>query len=109
VRRWELRQLDHAAGAWYRLARRLALARRAWTIDDEDVAALVGWGYVPDPAGLDFEPPRQLFVVPEEVVGRLRSAREIVLQSSPELVACRNLALVSFDDPPTATAPARRR
>ena len=96
VRSWEMRQLDHAAGAWYSLARRLALTRRAWVISDEDAAALMARGHEPDPAGLRFEPPRRLLVVDEREIDSLPAAREIVLQASPELLACRNLAVVPF-------------
>jgi hypothetical protein len=40
VRRWELQQLEHAGGAWFRLARLLAFARSAWAVDEADVASL---------------------------------------------------------------------
>lgn len=98
VRRWELRRLDHAAGAWHDLTRRLALARRAWAISDEDATSLLSRGYEPDPAGLRFEPPRRLFVVEENVIGSLTGARELALQASPEILLSRNLALVPFPD-----------
>jgi hypothetical protein len=96
VRRWELRQLHHAAGAWHRLSRRLALTRRAWVIDDDVATALLAAGQAPDPAGLAFEPPLRWFVLSDAHVRTLAGAREIALQASPELLACRNLALVPF-------------
>lgn len=96
VRRWEIRQLDHAGGVWYRLTRRLALSRRAWSISDEDAAVLLARGFRPDRAGLGLEPPRRHFVIAEEEVAALPSAREVPLQTSAELLACPNLALVPF-------------
>ena len=96
VRRWELRQLDHARGSWYRLARCLARARSAWAISDEDAAALLAAGRAPEPAGLEFEPPRRLFVVTEAELAALPSARPLVLQASADLLAAPNIALVPF-------------
>lgn len=97
VRSWELRHLDHAGGAWYRVTRRLALTRRAWAISDEDAAALLAGGHRPDPSGLDLEPPRRYFVLDEEEVRALDGAQEVELQASAQLLAFRNLALLSFD------------
>jgi hypothetical protein len=110
VRRWEQRQLDHAAGAWHRLARRLALARRAWSISDADAAALLAAGHRLDPVGLAFEPPRQIFVLDADPFAEtgplpdarplgLESAQEVTLQASAELLACRNLLLLPFTVP----------
>jgi hypothetical protein len=97
VRRWELRQLRHAAGAWYRLARLLALTQRAWAITDADAEELVAAGYQAQPVGLAFEPPLRLFVTSDEQARALPGAREIALQASPQLLTYRNLALVPFD------------
>ena len=98
VRHWELRQIEHAAGAWHRLARLFALTRRAWAITDADSAALVAGGHQPHPLGLAFEPPLQLFVIGDEQARGLPGAREIALQASPQLLTYRNLALVPFDE-----------
>jgi len=98
VRHWELRQLEHAAGAWHRLARLFALTRRAWAITDEDAAGLVEAGRQPHPVGLAFEPPLRLFLISDEQARALPGAREIALQASPELLTYRNLALVPFDE-----------
>ena len=100
VRRWELGQLNLAAGAWYRLARRLTLSRRAWAISDEDADRLQRAGHHPDPVGNELDPPRRLFVVREEHLSGLGEAREVALRSSSELLAHRNLALVPFDERP---------
>lgn len=96
VRRWELRQLDHARGSWHRLVRCLALARSAWAIGDADAAALEARGLEPEPAGLAFEPPRRIFLVSDAELASLPSARPIALQVSAELLAEPNLALVPF-------------
>jgi len=73
-------------------------------ITDGDAAALLEAGCSPEPAGLAFEPPLRWFVVSEEEVRRLSGTREVTLVSSPELLACRNLALVPFGDLVTRTA-----
>lgn len=97
VRRWEIRQLGHAGGAWFRLQRLLAYAETAWAISDADAEALIAAGHSPEPAGLELEPPRRYFVVDEAALAGLPSAREVLLQASPELLACRTLALVPFE------------
>jgi hypothetical protein len=97
IRRWEARQRDHAAGAWFRVQRLLAYSRTAWAISDADAERLVASGHSPDPAGLELEPQRRYFVVDETTLKGLTSAREVALQASPELLACRTLALVPFD------------
>lgn len=96
IRRWELRQLDHARGSWDRVTRCLARARSAWTISDADAAALLAAGRQPEPAGLELDPPRRYFFIEEPDLASLSSARPIVLQLSAELVAAQNLALVPF-------------
>jgi len=96
VRRWEMRQLDRAGGAWFRVARVLAYARRAWTISEEDTATLLAAGHVPDRAGMELEPPRRLFFLSEEQVASLSSARPVKLTASPDLLAHRALVLVPF-------------
>lgn len=96
VRRWEMRQLDRAGGSWFRVARVLTYTRRAWAIGPADVEALLAAGYAPHSAGLDLEPPRKLFLVSEERVASLQSARPVELRASPELLAHRALALVPF-------------
>ena len=105
IRRWEMRQNAHAGGAWYRLARLLTYARGAWSLSDADAERLIAAGHAPHPHGLELEPPRRVFVVTEETLAVLPSARDVPLVSSPELLACRNLALVPFDvGPVTSTA-----
>lgn len=97
ARRWEIRQLGHAGGAWYRLQRLLAYAETAWAISDADAEALIAAGHSPEPAGLELEPPRRYFVVDEAALAGLSSAREVPLRASPELLACRTLALLPFE------------
>jgi hypothetical protein len=98
VQHWELRQLEHAAGAWHRLARLFALTRRAWAITEEDAAALVAAGHQPHSVGLAFEPPLRLFVISDRQARALPGALEIALQASPELLTHHNLALVPFGE-----------
>ena len=97
VRRWEIRQLGHSGGAWFRLQRLLAYAETAWAISDADAEVLIAAGHSPEAAGLELEPPRRYFVVDEAALAGLPSAREVPLRASPELLACRTLALVPFE------------
>jgi hypothetical protein len=97
VRRWEIRQLGHSGGAWFRLQRLLAYAETAWAIGEADAETLIAAGHAPEPAGLELEPPRRYFVVDEAALAGLPSAREVPLRASPELLACRTLALVPFE------------
>lgn len=99
VRRWELRQLAHAGGAWFRLQRLLAGARSAWAIGEADAEGLVAAGHAPEPAGLAVQPPRRFFLVSEARLASLPSARRVPLVASPELLGYEVLALVPFDDP----------
>ncbi|HXT19898.1 MAG TPA: hypothetical protein VN811_10190 [Thermoanaerobaculia bacterium] len=96
IRRWERRQLGHARGSWDRVTRCLARARSAWTISDADAATLLAGGRLPDPAGLELEPPRRYFFVAEHDLSGLPSARPLALHTSAELLAARNVALVPF-------------
>lgn len=97
VRRWELRQIDYAAGSWYRLTRVLALSRRAWVLSERDAERLIRAGHHPHPAGLDFEPPRRLFIISLEEVDLLDNPHEIPLRASPEILLAKTLALVPFE------------
>ncbi len=97
VRRWEMRQLGRAAGVWFRLGRLLALSRSAWALSDSDAERLVAAGCSPHPVGLELEPPRKLFVIAEEQLASLASAREVPLRASAEILGCRALALVPFE------------
>lgn len=104
VQRWEVKQLEHAGGVWFRLARLLAYARRAWAISEADAESLTSAGLSPHPTGLELEPPRRVFWVAEEDLALLPSAREVPLRASPELLAHRALALLPFEP----EAPRRR-
>src|SRR5262245_51594625 len=97
VRRWEMRQLGRAAGVWFRLGLLLALSRSAWTLSESDAEILLKAGHSPHPVGLELEPPRRLFVVTEEQLASLTSAREVPLRASTELLGYRILALVPFE------------
>ena len=97
VRRCEMRQLGHAAGVWFRLGRLLAFARSAWALSEGDADLLFAAGHSPHPVGLELEPPRRLFIIAEEKLASLASAREVALRASPEILGCRTLALVPFE------------
>jgi len=97
VRRWEMRQLGRAAGVWFRLGRLLAFSRSAWALSESDAETLVAAGHSPHPVGLELEPSRKLFVVAEDQLASLSSAREVPLRASTEILGCRTLALVLFE------------
>ncbi len=99
IRSWELRQIPYARGVWFRLAYLLALTRSAWVISEGDARMLEAQGHDPHPVGLQFEPPRKLFVIPEGRIPPLGSAREIPLRIGLELLSAPALILVPFEDP----------
>jgi len=82
---------------WPRLARALAGARKVFVLDVADAAQLEAEGSVPLDVGLELHPPKRLFVVSEEQLGSLPSARSIVVRISAELLSARQLALLPFE------------
>ncbi len=93
VRRWEYRQRHHARGAWLRLRRLLADAESAWRVSQQEAAGLVAEGIVPEPVGLELEPPMTILVVPPTRIEALASRQPVALTLGAELLASRHLAI----------------
>ncbi|MDY0060241.1 MAG: hypothetical protein RBU45_10555 [Myxococcota bacterium] len=96
VRRWEYRQRDLAQGAWYRLRRLLTFAAEVWALEPAEADRLLAEGFVADPVGQAFEPPRVLLVIPRERLLRVAGKRPVVICLDCGLLAERWLALVPW-------------
>ena len=97
VRDWDFRQRNLARGVWFRLRRVLADAEEAFAISREEAERLSGEGCVPEPVGLELQPPRLILFTSAERVSRIEGARAIPLCLSAELLAAEGLALVRFE------------
>ena len=93
VRRWEYRQRHHARGAWFRLRRLLADAASAWRLSPEEAAGLVAEGIVPEPVGLELEPPMTILVVPPTRIETIASRQPVAVRLGADLLASRYLAI----------------
>lgn len=96
VRSWEYRQRQHARGAWFRLRRVLTFAAEAYVVSPDDARQLVAEGCRPEPAGDEFEPPKQIVFATRERVARLRGARPVPVRLARDLLAATCLVLVPF-------------
>jgi hypothetical protein len=96
MRAWEYRQRNHSKGVWLRVRRVLADAQHAFIIDEGDAAMLANLGYRPEPAGLELQPPRELWFVPRDVLDRLNSAQEVAVRLSADLLGAKHVALLRF-------------
>ena len=96
IRRFEYRQRNLARGVWFRLRRLLCQSATAWHIEEGDALQLLGEGIRPAPAGLEVEPPIQIFVVAEERLRALASRRPLTVRLSAELLTTRYLVLVPW-------------
>ncbi len=94
IRRFEYRQRHHARGVWFRFRRLLSQASQAWQVAEEDARHLLALGIQPQRAGLEIEPPIQVFVVSEERLLRITTRRPWTIRLSAELLTARHLALV---------------
>jgi hypothetical protein len=107
IRRWEYRQRNLAAGAWFRLRRVLADASMACAIAEEDAHRLRAEGYVSEPCGADIEPPKLLLFVDEARLHAIASRRPIPIGLGPDFLAASAIALVPFDGARISRALAR--
>lgn len=96
IRNWEMRQIGHARGVWFRLELLLAGTRRAFAITDADVALLRESSFEPHVIGAELEPPKLLFVIPAERLPGWIEGEEILLQDARRILAARALVLVPF-------------
>jgi hypothetical protein len=98
VRAWEYRQRHLAKGVWVRLRQLLAQSASAWSLPEEEAQRLLAEGYEADAVGSLLEPPKLLFVIPEERLRGISGYAPIPLRLGPELLGTRWLALVPFED-----------
>lgn len=96
VRAWEFRQRRHAKGAWPRLRLALAHAREAYSVDEASMAALLAEGFARLGVGDEFEPRKDIVVVPSERASRIAGARPLVVRLSAELLRAPRVVLVAF-------------
>lgn len=66
-------------------------------ISREEAERLSVEGCVPEPIGLELQPPRLILFAPDERVSRMGEARAIPVRLSAELLAAEGLALVRFE------------
>ena len=95
IRSWEYRQRNHANGVWYRFRRALVDAAEAWVVDERDADRLQSEGCIPLPVGLEFAPPRRIFVVAPRQLSDLPSRRRVPVRLNPEVLAAPALVLVA--------------
>ena len=98
IRAWEYRQRNTSHGTWFRMRRALLDAAEAWVVNDEDADSLEREGRAPLPVGRELAPPRRMFFVSLEELNTLASRQQIAVRLSQELLAAKNLALISHAD-----------
>lgn len=96
IRRWEVRQVRHAHGVWFRLEQLLAGTRCALAISSEKVLILRMSGFEPHPIGAELEPPKSLFVVPEERLPSSIEGADVPLQDKQQILLAPALVLIPF-------------
>lgn len=97
IRKWEMRQIDHAGGVWFRLQRLLASTRRALIITTEETAAMRAAGFESHAVGRELEPPKELFVIAEDSIPPEVRGREIPLYEAREILCASAMILIPFD------------
>jgi hypothetical protein len=99
VRRgWEYRQRDTSHGVWFRVGRALADAVELWIISDDDADRLIEEGFVPDPAGRELEPPKNLLRVPRARLAQIKERRAIPVNLGPAFLGARDLVMIPFEE-----------
>jgi hypothetical protein len=96
IRKWEARQVDHAHGVWFRLELLLARTRRAFVISAEEATTLRAAGFEAHSIGAELEPPKALFVIPEETLPASVETHEVALQDTQQILLARALILIPF-------------
>ena len=97
LRSWEYRRRAGSGGVWLRLARALAGARELYVIDAADAARLEQEGARLLEVGLELHPQKRLFLIDEDGLATLDSARSVDVRLSAEVLSAPHLALVPFD------------
>ncbi len=96
IRTWQYRQRHHAHGVWYRWRRLLTDARAAYVISENDARRLIDAGLVPEPVGLELNPPKTVLFASEALILGLEQARPLPVTLGAELLTARYIALVRF-------------
>jgi hypothetical protein len=100
IRRWEMRQIEHAKGTWYRLRRALAMTAAVYAIDDQQADALEHAGYASLPVGDELAPPKRLFQLTEQALDPALTRRPLRVKLDASLLGERNLVLVPWKSTP---------
>lgn len=96
IKKWEMRQIEHAGGVWFHLQLLLARSRRAFRISADEVKVLSDAGFEIHPLGAKLEPPKSIFVIREEMVPRAVIGTEVPLQDAQQLLLAPALILIPF-------------
>lgn len=96
VRRWEYRQREHAAGVWFRIRRRLADAKEAYVISNDDAMRLLAEGYKPEPSGAQLAPEKTIIFVDPKRAAQIESRRQIRVGLDPDFLVATAVVLVPF-------------
>lgn len=97
VRRWEFRQRHLASGVWTRLRLALAMAERAFVIDEPTARELEREGFEPLPVGLELEPASRLYLIPPARADALPPGAPIALRIGDPLLRAGHVVLVPFE------------
>ena len=97
IRKWELRQLGHARGVWFRFELLLAHTRRALAITEEEAATLREAGFEQHGVGGALEPAKSIFVLSEGQLLSSIQGRDVPLQDLQQILAARSLVLIPFE------------
>jgi hypothetical protein len=96
IKRYEIRQIAHAGGVWFRLRRLLVDADRVLLVSPDQAARLLAEGFAAHAVGAEFEPAKTIIVVPPDLARRLPAAREVRPAMSAEILSAGCLVLVGF-------------
>lgn len=96
IRRWEYRQRHLSKGVWFRVRRVLAGARACWAIPVDEAERLMEEGWRPETPGLELQPPRQMFFLPEERIRAIAERRELRIGLTAELLAEPAVVMIRF-------------
>lgn len=97
IRAWEMRQLEHAKGVWYRLRYQLSMAERIYAIRTDQADMLASEGYAELAVGAELSPRKRLFSVPRSELSAELTAHPLAPRLSAAVLTAPNLLLVPWD------------
>lgn len=109
IRSWELRQLEHSSGVWYRLQRALTMARSVHLVAPGQVAELLAEGWPRVAVGLELTPSKEMVWASGRRIAQLEGRRTISTRDRRELLAAPALVLEPFDPEAPEVRPRRDR